>query len=64
MVVSTVYSLREVERLLGVSDDTLKRWLRSGRIRGFRLPGQNGPWRIEDSEVARIKAEGRMEGPR
>jgi excisionase family DNA binding protein len=64
MVVSTAYSLREVERLLGVSDDTLKRWLRSGRIHGFRLPGQNGAWRIEDAEIARIKVEGQSEGSR
>jgi excisionase family DNA binding protein len=64
MVTSAAYSLREVERVLGVSDDTLKRWLRSGRIQGFRLPGQNGAWRVEDSEILRIKAEGRSRGQR
>lgn len=64
MTISTPYTLREVERILNVSDETLRRWLRSGRIRGFRLPGVHGAWRIEDSEVARIKAEGQSEGSR
>jgi excisionase family DNA binding protein len=48
----------EVAERLRVHPDTLRRWLRSGRIKGVMMGGRSGGYRIKESEVARIESEG------
>lgn len=43
---------REACERLSVSEDTLRRYLNRGAVRGFRLP--SGVWRIPLSEILRI----------
>lgn len=35
------YRVQEVADRMGVSDDTVRRWIKSGRLRAFKLPGGN-----------------------
>lgn len=39
---------------LGVCEKTVRRWLRSGQLRGCRLPGGR-EWRIDPMDVHPIK---------
>lgn len=39
---------------LGVTEETVRRWLRSGRLHGVRLPTRRAGWRIPRPEVARM----------
>ncbi len=40
----------EVAERLRMSEWTLRRWLREGRLKGVRLPGKLG-WRVRESEA-------------
>ena len=51
---STVYRVKEAASILGVSDDTLRRWIDSGRIAVERLDA--GPVLIDGVELARMAA--------
>ena len=44
--------LTELEKSWRVSNATLRRWIRSGRLRGVKL---GGAWRVPASEVARME---------
>jgi excisionase family DNA binding protein len=44
MAVRAVLDTKQVGQILGVSDETVKRYLADGKVEGFRLPG--GRWRI------------------
>lgn len=46
-------TIRQAKHQLNVSDDTLRRYLTAGTLRGFRLP--SGVWRIPISEIERIR---------
>ena len=46
--------VEQVARQLDLSIETVRRWLRSGRIRGVRLGGSKAGWRIPESELRRI----------
>jgi excisionase family DNA binding protein len=48
----------EVAERLRVHPDTLRRWLRTGRLRGVMMGGRSGGYRIKESEVARVASEG------
>ena len=50
MPVMTVFSMREAAELLGVSDDTVRRWADSGRIATTTTPG--GRAGVEGSVLA------------
>jgi len=54
------FTTRQVAELLQVSDATVWRWLKSGRMKGINLSGQSG-WRVRESEVnafiARLESE-------
>ena len=39
----------QVSRRLAVGPDAVRRWLREGQMRGYRLPG--GDWRIKTEDV-------------
>lgn len=46
------YTIQEVAELLQFSDQTIRDWVRSGRIKAMR-PGLRA-WRIPPAEVARL----------
>ena len=42
MAVRAVLDTKQVGQILGVSDETVKRYLADGKVEGFRLPGVGG----------------------
>jgi len=48
-------SVREVAALLGRHHRTIRGWIKSGKLRGVRIPGRWGAeWRIPESAVQEI----------
>jgi len=45
------YSTREVCKILGIANRTLRRWIKEGKIRAVNIGGR---WRIPESEINRI----------
>jgi len=45
------YSTREVCEILGITNRTIRRWIKEGRIRAVNV---NGRWRIPESEIKRV----------
>jgi molybdopterin-binding protein len=52
--VSTTYRIAEAAELLGVSDDTVRRWIDSGRLPARRAG--SGPAQVEGADLARVAA--------
>lgn len=52
----------EVAERLRMNPETIRVWLRDGRLRGVRPGGKRAGWRIPDSEVRRILGSGRSPG--
>ena len=50
--VSTSYRIAEAAALLGVSDDTVRRWIDSDRLTASREAG--GPARVDGADLARV----------
>ena len=48
----TSYRIAEAAELLGVSDDTVRRWIDSGRLPAHREGG--GPAQVDGADLARI----------
>lgn len=46
-------SVEEVAARLSVHRETVRRWLRTGELRGYRL-GFRGGWRIPEEELRRF----------
>jgi excisionase family DNA binding protein len=44
----------QVAEWLQVHPDTVKRWLRDGNLKGFRLGGNRAGWRVRESELERF----------
>jgi excisionase family DNA binding protein len=44
----------EVAAQLRINEETVRRWLRSGRLKGVRIGGPRAGYRIPEPEVARI----------
>jgi molybdopterin-binding protein len=53
--VPTAYRIAEAAALLGVSDDTVRRWIDSGRLRARRRGA--GPAVVDGADLARLAAE-------
>jgi molybdopterin-binding protein len=53
--VSSTYRIAEAAQLLGVSDDTVRRWIDSGRLTVART--DPGPAQVDGKELARLAAE-------
>jgi excisionase family DNA binding protein len=47
-------SPKEVAQRLGAHAETVRGWLRDGRIRGYRV-GDGGVWRVRPAEVERVR---------
>jgi molybdopterin-binding protein len=52
--VPTSYRIAEAAALLGVSDDTVRRWIDSDRLAASR--GRGGPAQIDGEDLARVAA--------
>jgi excisionase family DNA binding protein len=52
-----LFTVDEVAAYLRVSAETVRRWLRDGRMHGHLLTLQSG-WRIPESELTRVLREG------
>jgi len=44
----------DVARRLEVHEQTVRIWLRSGHLKGFRPGGDKAGWRIPESEIRRL----------
>ena len=51
---STSYRIAEAAALLGVSDDTVRRWIDSDRLAASRAGG--GPAQVDGADLARVAA--------
>ena len=51
-------TVRQAAQHLQVSEITVQRWLRAGKLRGTRPGGTRMGWRIPTSEVLRVLREG------
>ncbi|MDQ4038477.1 MAG: TOBE domain-containing protein [Actinomycetota bacterium] len=49
---TTIYRISEAAAVLGVSDDTIRRWIDGGRLTAAR--GRSGPARIEGAALAAL----------
>lgn len=49
-------TVREVAERLRANDVTIQRWLRSGKLKGYKPGGTRLGWRIPESEVQRVLA--------
>jgi excisionase family DNA binding protein len=63
MAQERVLTVPEVAEQLRVTEETVRRWLRSGRIRGISLGSKRAGWRIPESEVRRLLSGGSFPAP-
>jgi excisionase family DNA binding protein len=56
-----VLTVPEVAERLRINVETVRRWLRTGRIKGVRLGGTRAGYRIAESEVARLLTGGQAD---
>ncbi|MEI6207338.1 MAG: helix-turn-helix domain-containing protein [Desulfuromonadales bacterium] len=55
----TPLTLLEFSRVLGVCKGTVKRWVMTGKIEGFKV-GDRGDWRVMASEASKVRKWMRM----
>ncbi len=61
------FTTAEVAGILGRAEFTVREWCRLGRVRAEKKQcgrGQAGEWIISHSELARVRNEGLLPGPR
>ncbi len=51
---SQVLTVYEAAARLRVGEETIRNWLRSGRLAGTRPGGKRAGWRIPETEVERL----------
>ena len=54
-------TISEAADLLRVHEETVRRWLQAGRLKGSKLPGR-GDWRVPQSEIDRVLMTGERGG--
>ncbi len=47
-------SVGDVADRLKVTEDTVRRWLREGRLQAYRLGGGRSGWRISEADLRRF----------
>jgi excisionase family DNA binding protein len=57
MTQEQILTVSEVSELLRVNQDTVLRYLKDGKLNGFRPGGRRAGWRIPRAEVERFIAE-------
>lgn len=50
-----MYTVPEVAERLRLHQQTIREWLRTGKIKGIRLGGTKAGWRIPAAEIARLE---------
>lgn len=50
-----MYTVPEVAERLRLHQQTIREWLRSGKIKGIRLGGTKAGWRIPAAEITRVE---------
>lgn len=56
-------TVAEVAERLRLNPETVRRWLQTGKLHGFRAGGTKAGWRIPEGEMDRIMSQGnRTEG--
>ena len=55
-------TVREAAERIRANPESVRRWLRQGKIRGTLPAGDRLGWRIPESEVERFLASGRQSG--
>jgi excisionase family DNA binding protein len=48
-------TVEEVVERLRVHPYTVRKWLREGKLKGFRLGGAKAGWRIPETEISRLR---------
>ena len=56
MAEQQLWTVDEVAERLRVSKPTVTSWLRTGRLKGYRVGGKKAGWRIEDEDLERFIA--------
>ena len=65
MTEQRLLTVREVAERIRSSPETVRRWLRQGKLRGFRPGGTKLGYRVPEAELDRFLAEsGHSRGPR
>lgn len=54
-------TISEAAQELRVHEETVRRWLQAGRLKGSKLPGR-GDWRVPQSEIDRVLMTGERGG--
>ena len=54
-----IFTVAEVAARLRTSQATVRSWLRSGKLGGYRLGGDKIGWRITESDLERFVRESR-----
>lgn len=49
-------TVEQVAAELQMNPETIRRWLRSGQLKGKQFSPPRGPWRIPQSEVDRLRS--------
>jgi excisionase family DNA binding protein len=58
-VTEELLTVEEVAERLKLSQETIRIWLRTGRLRGIRLGTRRSGWRVPASEMERLLTEGK-----
>lgn len=53
-----LYTVKEVADELRVHEETVRRWIRDGKMAAVRMGGSRGGFRIKSEEVERIRDHG------
>lgn len=60
MAEERLYTVQEVAARLKTTPETVRRWLRSGRLRGIRLGGTKLGYRISEADLQRFLDRGEL----